>query len=38
MTYKIVHYLAMVSRIYVKQIKLNWVLNDMNAMYLQNVL
>lgn len=37
MTYKIVHYLAMVSRIYVKHIKINWVLNDMEMVYIQNV-
>jgi hypothetical protein len=37
MTYKIVHYLAMVSRIYVKHIKINWVLNDLEMVYIQNV-
>lgn len=37
MTYKIVHYLAMVSRIYIKHIKLNWVLNDINLVYVQNI-
>lgn len=36
-TYRIVHYLAMVSRIYVKHIKINWVLNDLNMVYFQNV-
>lgn len=36
-TYRIVHYLAMVSRIYVKHIKINWVLNDINMVYFQNV-
>lgn len=29
--------MAMVSRIYVKHISINWVLNDLNMVYLQNV-
>ena len=37
MTYKIVHYLGMVSRIYVKHIKINWILNDIDQIYLQNI-
>ena len=37
MTYKIIHFLAMVSRIYVKHIKINWVLNDLNMVYLQSI-
>ena len=36
-TYRIVHYLAMVSRIYVKKININWILNDMGVLYIQNV-
>jgi hypothetical protein len=36
-TYQIVHYLAMVARIYVKHIKINWVLNDLEMIYLQNI-
>ena len=38
MTYKISHYLSMVSRIYVKHIKINWILNDIDQVYLQNIL
>lgn len=38
MTYKIVHYLAMVSRVYVKHIKINWVLNDLNMVYIQSII
>jgi hypothetical protein len=37
MTYKIVHYLAMVARIYIKHIKINWVLNDLGMVYIQNI-
>ena len=35
--YRIIHYLAMVSRVYVKHIKINWVLNDVGVIYLQDV-
>ena len=38
MTYKIVHYLGMASRIYIKHIKINWLLNDINAVYIQSIL
>ena len=37
LTYKIVHYLAMVSRIYVKHIKINWIRNDLDMIYMQNI-
>ena len=38
MTYIIVHYLAMASKIYIKHIKINWVLNDMEFVYLHNII
>lgn len=38
MTYKIVHYLAMASRIYLTHIKLKWILNDLGTMYIQEVM
>jgi hypothetical protein len=38
MTYKIVHYLAMASRIYVTHIKLKWILNDIGNIYLQEIM
>ena len=38
MTYKIVHYLAMVSRIFVKHIKINWLLNDIGFVYFQSLI
>jgi hypothetical protein len=37
MTYKIVHYLAMVARIYVKHIKINWVLSEFGMAYIQSI-
>lgn len=36
-TYRIIHYLAMVSRIYVSHLKINWVLNDIGSLYVQNI-
>ena len=38
MTYKIVHYLAMVSRKYIKRIRLEWILNDIDQIYLKKIL
>ena len=38
MTYKIVHYLAMASRIYVLHIKIKWILNDIGNIYLQEIM
>lgn len=38
MTYKIVHYLAMASRIYITHIKLKWILNDIGNVYLQEIM
>jgi hypothetical protein len=38
MTYKIVHYLAMVSRIYLMHIKIKWILNDIGTIYLQEIM
>ena len=36
-TYRILHYLSMVSRIYVKHIKINWILNDTGYLYLHDI-
>ena len=38
MTYKIVHYLSMASRIYVNHIKIKWVLDDLGSIYLQEII
>mgnify|MGYP000628026612 CR=1 FL=1 len=38
MTYKIVHFLAMVSRIYVTRLKLKWIQNDIGSIYLQEMM
>ena len=38
MTYKIVHYLAMASRIYVNHVKFKWVLDDLGSIYLQEII
>jgi len=38
MTYKIVHYLAMASRIYVTHLKIKWIINDVGTIYLQEVM
>jgi hypothetical protein len=35
MTYKIVHYLNMTSRIYIDHIKIKWIMNDLGNIYLQ---
>ena len=37
-TYQIVHYLAMVSNIYIKRIKIKWVANDIGQHYIQQIL
>lgn len=37
MTYKIINYLSMVSRIYVRQIKINWIVNEINNVYIQDI-
>lgn len=36
-SYRIVHYLAMVSRFYIKHLKMNWLLNDNGFVYLQDI-
>ena len=36
-SYRIIHYLAMVSRVYIKHLKMNWVLNDIGAVYMHDV-
>lgn len=38
MTYKIVHYLSMASRIYMIHIKAKWILNDIGTIYLQEIM
>jgi len=38
MTYKIVHFLAMASRIYVEHIKIKWIANDLGNIYLQEIM
>ena len=38
MTYKMVHYLAMTSSIYVDHIKIKWIINDIGNIYLQEIL
>lgn len=38
MTYKIVHYLSMIARIFVTHIKINWVVNDIGLVYLQKII
>lgn len=38
MTYKIVHYLAMASRVYITQLELKWIVNDIQLYYLHDVL
>jgi len=38
MTYKIVHYLNMTSRIYIDHIKIKWIMNDIGYIYLQEIM
>lgn len=38
MTYKIVHYLAMASRLYITHLKIKWILNDIGNIYLQEIM
>ena len=38
MTYKIVHYLNMTSRIYIDRLKIRWIMNDLGAIYLQEIM
>lgn len=38
MIYKIVHYLAMASRINISKLKLKWIINDLGTVYLQEVM
>lgn len=38
MTYKIVHYLAMASRLYISHLKIKWIINDVGTIYLQEVM
>lgn len=38
MTHKIVHFLAMASRVYLMHLKVKWILNDIGTVYLQEIL
>lgn len=38
MTYKIVHYLNMTSRIYIDHMKIKWIMNDLGNIYLQEIM
>ena len=38
MTYKIIHYLNMTSRVYIEHIKLKWIVNDIGNIYLSEVM
>jgi hypothetical protein len=38
MTYKIVHYLNMTSRIYIDRLKIRWIMNDLGTIYLQEIM
>ncbi len=34
-TYQIVHFLSMASKIYIRHIKIKWIINDIDNLYLQ---
>ena len=38
MTYKIVHFLNMTSKVYISHIKIKWIMNDLGNIYLQEVM
>jgi hypothetical protein len=38
MTYKIVHFLSMVSNINIRHIKIKWIINDIDTIYLQEII
>lgn len=38
MTYQIVHYLAMASKIYIRHLKIKWIINDIDNIYLQEII
>ena len=38
MTYKIIHYLNMTSRVYIEHIKIKWITNDIGNIYLQEIM
>ena len=38
MTYKIIHYLAMASRLYLTYLKIKWIVNDAGTIYLQEIM
>ncbi len=35
MTYKIIHFLSMVANVYIRHIKIRWIINDIANVYLQ---
>jgi hypothetical protein len=38
MTYMVVHYLSMTSRIYIDHIKIKWIMNDIGNIYMQEIM
>jgi hypothetical protein len=38
MTYKMVHFLSMVASIYIRHIKIKWIINDIDTVYLQEII
>lgn len=38
MTYQIVHFLSMASSIYIRHIKIKWIINDIENLYLQEII
>ena len=35
MTYQIIHFLSMASKVYIRHIKIKWIINDIDNLYLQ---
>ncbi len=38
MSYQIVHFLSMASNIYINHIKIKWIINDIDNLYLQEII
>lgn len=38
MTYQIVHFLSMASHIYIRHIKIKWIINDIENLYIQEII
>ena len=38
MTYKLIHFLSMVANIYIRHIKIKWIINDIDTVYLQEII